>query len=206
MRSPTAATGGSARPRWSAWGPPRRARRRRAWASSSATSVTCRRRYLSGSVSMSRLILGVDVGGTSTAAGVVTADGDVIGWQSAPTHGGGDPLRTMTALIEGVRQPVGYRADTIDAVGVGVPGPVDAARGRIGEPVTHVPALARRALAAELGARLRLPVFVYNDVNALALGEWMCGAGRGKRSLVVLAAGIGIGAGIVLDGRIVRGA
>jgi glucokinase len=155
---------------------------------------------------MSRLILGVDVGGTSTAAGVVTADGDVIGWQSAPTHGVADPLATMTALIEGVRKAVGRRADTIAVAGVGVPGPVDVARGRIGEPVTHVPALARRALAAELGERLRLPVFVDNDVNALALGEWMFGAGRGKRSLVVLAAGTGIGAGIVLDGRIVRGA
>jgi len=155
---------------------------------------------------MSRLILGVDVGGTSTAAGVVTIDGDVIGWQSAPTHGAADPLATMTALIEGVRQAVGHRADAIDAVGVGVPGPVDAARGRIGEPVTHVPALAKRALAAELDARLRLPVFLDNDVNALALGEWIFGAGRGKRSLVVLAAGTGIGAGIILDGRIVRGA
>jgi glucokinase len=155
---------------------------------------------------MSRLILGVDVGGTSTAAGVVTADGDVIGWQSAPTHGEADPLATITALIAGVRKAVGRRADTIGALGVGVPGPVDAARGRIGEPVTHVPELAGRALAAELGERLRLPVFVDNDVNALALGEWMFGAGRGSRSLVVLAAGTGIGAGIVLDGRIVRGA
>lgn len=155
---------------------------------------------------MSRLILGVDVGGTSTAAGVVTADGDVIGWQSAPTPDATDPLALMTRLIAGVRQALGRRADTIGAVGVGVPGPVDAACGVIGEPVTHVPALAGRALAADLGESLRLPVFVDNDVNALALGEWMFGAGRGSHSLVVLAAGTGIGAGIVLDRRIVRGA
>src|SRR5213594_3414004 len=155
---------------------------------------------------MSRLILGVDVGGTTTAAGVVTADGDVIGWQSAPTHGAADPLATMTALITGVRKAVGRRADTIGAAGVGVPGPVDAARGRIGEPVTHVPELAGRDLASELGSRFGLPAFVDNDVNALALGEWMFGAGRGYRSLVVLAAGTGFGAGIVLDGRLVRGA
>ena len=154
---------------------------------------------------MSRLILGVDVGGTSTAAGAVTDDGDVIGWQSAPTHGATDPVTTMTALIAGVRKALGRRADTIGAVGVGVPGPVDVARGRIGEPVTHVPALAGRALASELGERVRLPIYVDNDVNALALGEWMFGVGKGSHSLVVLAAGTGIGAGIVLGGRVVRG-
>jgi len=154
---------------------------------------------------MTRLILGVDVGGTSTAAGAVTSDGDVIGWQSAPTRGATDPVAMMTALIAGVRKAVGYRADTIEAVGVGVPGPVDAAHGRIGEPVTHVPALAGRPLGPELRERLRLPVFVDNDVNALALGEWMFGAGKGSHSLVVLAVGTGIGAGIVIGGRVVRG-
>src|SRR2546422_847923 len=56
--------------------------------------------------------------------------------------------------------------------------------------------------AAEFG----LPACVDNDVNALALGEWMFGAGRGARSLVVLAAGTGFGAGVVLEGRLVRGA
>src|SRR5262245_63111730 len=154
---------------------------------------------------MTRLILGIDVGGTSTAAGAVTAEGDVIGWQSAPTRGATDPVAMMTALIEGVRKAVGYRAATSGAVGVGVRGPVDAARGRIGEPVPHVPALAGRALASELRERLRLPIFVDNDINALALGEWMFGTGRGSHSLVVLAAGTGIGAGIVIDGRVVRG-
>src|SRR5439155_508106 len=70
----------------------------------------------------------------------------------------------------------------------------------------HVPELAGRALAAELSERFGLPAFVDNDVNALALGEWMFGAGRGAGSLVVLAPGTSFGAGIVLDGRVVRGA
>src|SRR5207247_6844679 len=66
--------------------------------------------------------------------------------------------------------------------------------------------LAGRPLAALLAARFDVPVFVDNDVNALALAEWTFGTARGARSLVVLAAGTGFGAGIVLDGRLVRGA
>src|SRR5207244_1973632 len=61
----------------------------------------------------------------------------------------------------------------------------------------------RRAGRSE---RFGLPTFVDNDVNALALAEWTFGAGHGVRSLVVLALGTGLGAGIVLDGRLVRGA
>jgi glucokinase len=152
-------------------------------------------------------LVGVDIGGTTTAAGVVTADGDVIVDESAPTRGGAsdDPLDAIVASIRRVTDEAGGRY-AIGAIGIGVPGPVDTARGRIGEPVHHVPGLACRPLAAEVTAQVGLPTFLDNDVNALALGELMFGAGRGARSLVVLAAGTGFGAGIVLDGRLVRGA
>src|SRR5439155_65586 len=69
----------------------------------------------------------------------------------------------------------------ITGIGVGVPGPVDTAAGRICEEVPHVPELAGRALAAELQERFGLPAYVDNDVNALALAEWRFGAGRGAR-------------------------
>lgn len=154
-----------------------------------------------------RAIVGVDVGGTTTAAGLVTRAGDVLADASAPTHAGArDPLETIVDLIAEVAKRAGHAARAITAIGVGVPGPVDADRGIVGEPVTHVPALAGRSLAAELGGRVGLPVFVDNDVNALALGEATLGAARGARSLVVLSTGTGIGAGIVLEGRLVRGA
>src|SRR6266404_4813808 len=153
------------------------------------------------------VIVGVDVGGTTTAAGLVNRDGDVIVDASAPTRAGEcDPLETVVSLIAEVTARAGRAAGAIAAVGVGVPGPVDADRGIVGQPVTHVPELAGRALASELGGRIGLPVVVDNDVNALALGEAMLGAARGTRSLVVLSAGTGIGAGIVLEGRLVRGA
>ena len=153
------------------------------------------------------VVLGVDLGGTTTAVGVVTRDGDVIADASAPTDAGTrDPLETIVALVAEATEKAGRAARSIGAIGVGLAGPVDTDRGIVGRPVTQVPQLEGRALAAELGARVGLPVVVDNDVNALALGEATLGAARGARSLVVLSAGTGVGAGIVLDGRLVRGA
>jgi glucokinase len=153
------------------------------------------------------LLLGVDVGGTTIAAGAVTLSGEVILEQRVPTRdrGPGRAVETIGALVDALRAEAAHLGRALEGVGVGVPGPVDPVTGRVGEHVPHVPELAGRALAVELAGRAGLPVFVDNDVNALALGEWTFGAGRGARSLVVLAPGTGFGAGIVLDGRLVRG-
>src|SRR5438132_2117367 len=154
------------------------------------------------------LLLGVDVGGTTTAAGAVTREGAVLVEQRVLTHrdGKGRAPETIIELLGSVREQAERRGHAVEAIGVGVPGPVDPTVGRIGEHVPHVPELAGRALAAELAGRFGRPAFVDNDVNALALGEWMFGAGRGAHSLVVLAPGTGFGAGIVLESRLVRGA
>lgn len=154
------------------------------------------------------VVLGVDVGGTTIAAGAVTAEGEVVLEERVPTHrdGRGRAVECLISLLERVRTGAERLGHPIDGIGVGVPGPVDTVAGRIGEHVPHVPELAGRALAAELRARFALPAFVDNDVNALALAEWRYGAGRRAASLVVLAPGTGFGAGIVLDGRLVRGA
>jgi glucokinase len=153
------------------------------------------------------VILGVDVGGTTTAVGLVTREGEIIADASAPTRPGErDPLDTVVTLIRQVTEKARRPVHSVAAIGIGVPGPVDAERGIVGEPVTHVPALAGRALATELRRRVGVRVSVDNDVNALALGEATLGAGRGARSVVVLSMSTGVGAGIVLEGRLVRGA
>jgi glucokinase len=154
-------------------------------------------------------VVGVDVGGTKIAAGLVAADGTVLRHLEAPTHGGGprSAVQTLIALIERLAGPAAREAEhAVMGVGIGVPGAVDVARGRIGAGIHYVPELSARRLGPEVERRTGLPTFVDNDVNALALGEWMFGAGRGARSLVVLAIGTGVGGGIVLDGHLVRGA
>lgn len=138
----------------------------------------------------------------------MTAAGEVLEEAVRPTHqdGPGTAGRTITALLDTLLERVRREGDEVLGIGVGVPAIVDAVTGRIGDEAHHVPELAGRPLAAELRDRYRLPAWVDNDVNALALAEWMFGAGRGARSLVVLAPGTGFGAGLVLEGRLVRGA
>lgn len=153
------------------------------------------------------MLVGVDVGGTTTSAGLVTASGEVLIEAQAPTHGAGPgrALETIVGLIETVRAGALARGVAIEGIGVGLPGIIDAARGLVGAEIPHVPELAGQPIAAVLAERFGLPVFIDNDVNALALGEWTFGAARGARSLVVLAPGTGFGAAIVLEGRLVRG-
>src|SRR2546430_1600230 len=140
----------SARPSWSASAQRRHAPPPWRWASPSATSAISRRAMDEGA-----LLLGVDVGGTTTAAGVVTRDGEVLIEQRASTHrdGKGPALPTIVGLIAAVRAEAEGRGRAIAAIGVGVPGAVDPLLGRVGEPVPHVPELAGRALAPYASGR-----------------------------------------------------
>src|SRR2546428_382257 len=160
-----------------------------------------------GAISGPPILIGLDVGGTTIAAGAVTRDGGVLVDERVATRDAkavGTPA-AIEALVERVRAAVAARGLTVAGIGVGVPGPVDAEAGVVGDPAPHAPDLVDVPLAQRLGARFGIPAFVDNDVNALALGEWRFGAGRGARSLVVLAAGTGFGGGVILDGRLVRG-
>src|SRR5262249_23978131 len=120
--------------------------------------------------------------------------------------GRGSAVQTLMELISVVSSGAARRGLHITGIGAGVPGLVDGATGCIGDEALNVPELAGLPLATMLHERFGLPAFVDNDVNALALGELFFGAGRGIGSLVVLAAGTGFGAGVVLDGRLIRGA
>lgn len=153
-------------------------------------------------------ILAVDVGGTTIAGGLVTADGEVLVQVQAATHerGPGTALETLQAVLDELLSISAGEGLRVLGIGAGVPGAVDAAAGVVGEDVQNVPELARFPMARHLRDRVGLPAFVDNDVNALALGEWTFGHGRGARSLVLLAIGTGVGGGIILDGQLVRGA
>jgi glucokinase len=158
-------------------------------------------------VTTDTVAIGVDVGGTMMAVGLVAPDGAVLAHAQEPTHarGPGTALTTMLDLLDQLRDLARRRGLELTGVGIGVPGTVDAERGVVGADIHYVPELAGTALGAIIGERLSVPAFLDNDVNVLALGEWMFGAGRGARSLVMLALGTGVGGGIILDGVLHRG-
>ncbi|MEK6530625.1 MAG: ROK family protein [candidate division NC10 bacterium] len=153
-------------------------------------------------------ILSIDVGGTTTAAGLVTPQGEMLAHAQAATHseGPGTVLDTLFELADGLAATAKAEGITLLGLGVGVPGVVDAERGIVGEDIKNVPELAGCPLAERLAARYGVSALVDNDVNLLALGQWRFGAARAARSLVLLALGTGVGGGIILDGRLVRGA
>ena len=154
-----------------------------------------------------RGLIGVDLGGSVVAAGLVTPDGLVLAQAQDPTHtrGPGTAVATVLDVIQRMQQTARAFGVTVEGIGIGVPGTVDAERGVIGQDIHYVPELAGALLAATVAAETGIAAYVDNDVNALALGEWMFGSGRGSRFLVVLAIGTGVGGGIIQDGRLVRG-
>ncbi|CAM3625604.1 ROK family glucokinase [Nocardiopsis rhodophaea] len=148
------------------------------------------------------LTIGIDIGGTKVAAGVVNPSGRVLARRRAETPDKSKSPKvvedTIASLVEELR-----RAYPVHAVGVGAAGFVDEHRAS----VLFAPHLAWRKepLREALTQRLDLPVVVENDANASAWAEVRVGAGRGVDDIVVVNLGTGIGGAIILDGKLHRG-
>ncbi len=153
------------------------------------------------------VLIGVDVGVTTVAGGLVSPDGTVLSTIQAPTNlGSGTAVQTILGIVTDLCAEAHARSLVLEAVGVGVTGLVDIGRGMLLSSAGSVVAdLHGVPLAERITAKTGVPAFVDNDVNALALAEWTFGLARRAGSCVVLAIGSGIGAGIVLEGRLVRG-
>jgi glucokinase len=113
---------------------------------------------------------------------------------------------TIFSLIDRAQASADERSLHVAGIGVGLPGLVDVEKGFMRSiPFSWLTDLGDVPLATLIHERTGQPVFVDNDVNALALGEWMFGLGRGTSSLATVAIGTGIGSGLILDRRLVRG-
>lgn len=153
---------------------------------------------------MDRAVLGLDIGGTKLAAGVV-ADGRVLVRGETPTCADEGPDAVLARLLALARRvQAGAPGAEVDRLGVGCAGPLDRRAGLILSP-PNLPGWDRFPLVARLAGALSLPVRLENDANAAALAEYRYGAGRGATSLVYLTVSTGIGGGIILDGRLWHG-
>jgi glucokinase len=146
-----------------------------------------------------KISIGLDVGGTKIAAGVVSG-GTVLERLEQPTPvGGSSAVETMFEMIGSLRQ----RHDVVEAVGVGAAGMVEWPDGHIKWAPNN--AYHDLPLRKRLEEVTGLPAVVDNDANAAAWAEARYGAGAGRRDVLVVTVGTGIGSGFILDDRLYRG-
>jgi len=163
------------------------------------------------SVSLARatgLIVGVEIGVARLRALLCSHDHEVLAEECIPYDAAPSlerSLRRTEWLVSTLLRQARVDRSSVRGIGVGVPGPVDAATGAMAPPA-RLAAWQGTPIAAELGDRLDLPVHVDNDVNTAALGELVWGAGRGVSELVYLNLSAGVGAALVLGGDIYTGA
>lgn len=156
-----------------------------------------------------RYVVGVDLGGTKTAAGVVAEDGSVLLTEQIPTlnRDGGEAILDATAtLIASLIERAAALGAIVEAVGVGSAGVINAAEGTVISATDAILGWSGTAITAGLTARLGLPSAVVNDVHAHALGEAWYGAGKGANTALMVAFGTGVGGSFVINGQPVLGA
>ena len=150
--------------------------------------------------------IGVDLGGTNIASGVVNEQYEIIGRGKVKTRAPRPAAEIFDSIRESVALAVadaGISMDDVVSVGIGTPGSVNKDTGEIefsnNLQFNNVPA------KEMLEARLHKPVYLENDANCAALGEQIAGCGNGVSDFVAVTLGTGVGSGIIIGGKIIRG-
>ncbi|HEV2500018.1 MAG TPA: ROK family protein [Terriglobia bacterium] len=155
---------------------------------------------------MQNLIIGIDVGGTKIAGGLMTPQGRLVETTVLPTHAEGGVKRSflqVRRVIERlIRRANGKR--NIRGIGICSPGALDSETGMIIN-APNMPGWETLRLAVEVEQIFGLPARVENDANAAGLAEVLFGAGRGCKNVFYVTVSTGIGTGIIIDGKVYHG-
>ena len=153
-----------------------------------------------------RFVAGVDIGASNVRVAIANEDGEIEARRSSPFEGGtpDEVLRRIGRTIADLARGVWVGAQAA-AIGIALPGTVDPARGTV-ESAANLPGWGDVPIVEIMSGGNRVPVAIENDANAGAVGEGWLGAARGLKDFVFIALGTGIGAGVVLDGKLHRGA
>jgi predicted NBD/HSP70 family sugar kinase len=155
-----------------------------------------------------RYAVGVQLGGESVTFVVVNLRGAVVGRLRTAGVGASEPGELIATLVEQIRYillGLGIEERLVVGIGVVSPGPVDVARGMAVGP-SHIEAWTQLALRGLIAEATGLPVVFDNDATAAALGDFWGGATAGSRAHATIYMGLGIGAGVLIDGTVFRGA
>ena len=152
-------------------------------------------------------VLGIDIGGTKIAVGLVDAKGRQVAGDRTPTQPDTPPEKTINRMLDLCRALIrraGINKESVRAIGIAFAGPMDPLEGRIKNP-PNLPGWHGLPLVSMVQENLGMPTYIENDANAAALGEARFGAGVGVENMVYMTVSTGVGGGAVLDGRLYRG-
>ena len=152
----------------------------------------------------SGVIAGIDIGGTKIALALSNTDGEILSRRRFPTQTEIGPTQILEHVFQEIEGMLRETSAKLCGAGIGCAGPLDLERGLVMSP-PNLPGWDKFPLALLVRERLRVPVLLDNDANAAALGEHERGAGRGLRDMVYMTISTGIGGGIIVDGKLVRG-
>ncbi len=150
--------------------------------------------------------IGIDLGGTNIATGLVDENGKIISRNSVPTNATrnfDEIISDMAKTVEFVVSDANIQLSDVSSIGIGIPGTIDSQRGVIvysnNIPIKNIP------IVDKMKEKLNIPIYISNDANCAALGEVCGGAAKGKQNVVMVTLGTGVGGGIIIDGKIYEG-
>ena len=149
-------------------------------------------------------LLGVDIGGTKVAVGLVDHDGKILMQGRKPMVANGTPEAALQAVTGAIDSLISSATAQVRSIGICAPGPLDPKTGVVLNP-PNLPCWRNFPLVEKIASIYRVPVKLDNDANAAALAETRWGAARGFRYVFYATIGTGIGTGIVFDNRIYHG-
>ena len=157
---------------------------------------------------MAEWCIGIDLGGTFIKFGLLDEGGQATETFQLPTPIADGADAVVAQMIAGARQAIqrhGLADEEVLAIGIGAPGPLDIDNGVV-IAMPNIPGMDGLPLRDSVAGALGKPGFLANDANAAAMGEYLCGAGKGTRHMVMLTLGTGVGSGIIIDGELFLGA
>jgi glucokinase len=156
---------------------------------------------------MGNIVLAADLGGTNLRMAAVDLDGAILSRAKRETPRSEDPGDIVAAVVSSARECLGaeFARDDIEAIGLAIPAMSIDSAGGIVRKAANLPSIDGFALGPAVERELGLPALLENDANSAAIGESWIGASRDVPDSICVTLGTGVGGGIILNGRILRG-